>query len=802
MRELLLDAATWCLGTALGGSAILLAGCALMRVARQPAVRQRVGEWAVLAALAVAALRLGPSWLTLPALRSAEPAALSVTALTESVNGGAAAEMADAEWVFVPVPTVDTAALEPAVQPQPPEPWDWRPWVATLTGVYLAVVAILTGRWLLGQWALRRLWRQARPARGRVRRLFAVMAGSVWPRPGLRLSGRLRVPVAFGLRKPAVVLPAAMSTTANADELRWVFAHELTHIRRHDPWSYWALGLAQAVYFYVPWFWWLKRQVRLCQEYVADAAAAGEQAGDYAAYLVSLAKMPPAPLGAAGLGNPSDLYRRVSMLLESSSRVQGHCPRRWSLLAAGALVPAAVLFSGLTLRADPPADKTSGTKDVFILRDESPTLHNVVFRLVDEQEDKKDEKKKDEKKSTEKTEKKGTIRIEIDLDGANPADIHKQIEAALEKIKKQFADSAKGTEKLEAAGKMKAELARKLEVDARQHAEEAKKQAEAARAMAEKIKKEVEEKVKAGQFGGGGAGFGGFGGQGGSGLGGGGFGGGGFAVARKIGSGRLGVSVDKPSAALADQLDLSKDQGLLITDVVKASAAAKAGLKANDILLQFAGKDVTSSTGEFTKLVASLKGDDKVDAVVLRKGKKERIKGIELPEAKKDDEKKEARDGVWEFKPGEGGKVIVHEVNPAIIDGKKIIVEGVKPGEGKAEFKIISPNIEVLTPKAGKVEAGSGSGAKGKSATTSVSVEVKDGELKATMKEGEATITVRGKVDGGKVAVREITIDEGSEKAGYKSIDDVPEKYRSKVKKLIANGEDSPVRFRFSHEAK
>ena len=44
----------------------LLAACGVMRLLKQPAARQRVGEWAVLAALLVAVLRLGPTWLPLP----------------------------------------------------------------------------------------------------------------------------------------------------------------------------------------------------------------------------------------------------------------------------------------------------------------------------------------------------------------------------------------------------------------------------------------------------------------------------------------------------------------------------------------------------------------------------------------------------------------------------------------------------------------------------------------------------------------------------------------------------------------
>ena len=162
-----------------------------------------------------------------------------------------------------------------------------------------------------------------------------------------------------------------MAKTADDTTLRWVFAHELTHLRRRDLWSYWALGVAQAVFFFVPWFWWLRRQVRLCQEYVADAAAAarGRAAPDeYAAFLVSLAKTPAAPIGAAGLGTSSDLFRRVSMLLQNSTRVQAACPRRWSLAAAGGLFGAAVLFSGLGLRAETPDDGAKEEKKQIVIR--------------------------------------------------------------------------------------------------------------------------------------------------------------------------------------------------------------------------------------------------------------------------------------------------------------------------------------------------------------------------------------------------------------------------------------------------
>src|SRR2546423_3993339 len=98
MRDILWQAAEWWVGTAVGGGLVLLAGCGLMRLARQPAARQRLGEWAVFAALVVAVLRLLPAWVPLPwspapaAAAAVDPAGPSPTAPPAAV------------WVAVPPP--------------------------------------------------------------------------------------------------------------------------------------------------------------------------------------------------------------------------------------------------------------------------------------------------------------------------------------------------------------------------------------------------------------------------------------------------------------------------------------------------------------------------------------------------------------------------------------------------------------------------------------------------------------------------------------------------------------------------
>src|SRR5438128_2318770 len=77
--------AGWLLHSALGGGMLLLLALPLMRACRQPARRQRLGESALLAALVLCILNLGPSWITLP-LPTTEPSLPLVTAREREVS--------------------------------------------------------------------------------------------------------------------------------------------------------------------------------------------------------------------------------------------------------------------------------------------------------------------------------------------------------------------------------------------------------------------------------------------------------------------------------------------------------------------------------------------------------------------------------------------------------------------------------------------------------------------------------------------------------------------------------------------
>jgi len=405
MNETSLRSGEWLPHIVVGGGLLLLLVHLLMRRTRQPARSQYLGEWGMAAALLLAGLSLGPSWLRVPLLRPQSPSGVerqpilhrdALASLRYPLAEEHAAcliradeeqdavldernEPQSAHWLEVSssgdgaVRALALPIAEPSLGAIGEVPsrsllltsaarWvedakDFLPWLGL---AYAVVAVVLLGRWLVGYLALWHLLRTAGPAPGTALRLFRRMTGRPH-RPRLLVSAQIRAPLSCGLFRPTVVIPPALCQPGREGTLRWVFAHELTHLQRHDAWSCLLFGLGQAVYFYLPWFWWLRRQVRLCQEYIADAAAVQEAdyPEDYAEFLLSLTSAPAVPLSATGvLGNSSDLFRRVTMLLQNSAHVERGCPRWWSLATAGVLLALAVVFRGWDCGHRPPHGPT------------------------------------------------------------------------------------------------------------------------------------------------------------------------------------------------------------------------------------------------------------------------------------------------------------------------------------------------------------------------------------------------------------------------------------------------------------
>src|SRR5262249_46668569 len=142
------------------------------------------------------------------------------------------------------------------------------------------------------------------------------------------------------------------------------------------------------------------------------------------------------PVEATGVvGNSSDLFRRVTMLLQDPLQVERRCPRWWSVGAAAGLLSLAVLAAGVgvTAVAAPADDK------------------EVVVVVPDPSGEVKADTKKEKGKKGEQGNKFEAFDFDFDLDGvlANLADdetrekVRAELRKAMEQVRKATAELAK-----------------------------------------------------------------------------------------------------------------------------------------------------------------------------------------------------------------------------------------------------------------------------------------------------------------------------------------------------------------------
>lgn len=210
--------------------------------------------------------------------------------------------------------------------------------------------------WLaLGAIASARLAWRAGDAPEAIEAILGRVAGEGHRRPRLLLSTKVRHPMAVGLFRPAIVLPARFAEEEPLGRIEAALAHEWAHIRNGDL-RLLAMGrLLLPLLFAHPLYVALRRRIRADQEALADAkAAANEGRIAYAEALVDWSrarsrKGHDAILPSLGLGGrASALARRIALLLDHDFHVEPSCPRPWRLgirLASLAIVSALALAS-------------------------------------------------------------------------------------------------------------------------------------------------------------------------------------------------------------------------------------------------------------------------------------------------------------------------------------------------------------------------------------------------------------------------------------------------------------------------
>jgi beta-lactamase regulating signal transducer with metallopeptidase domain len=175
-----------------------------------------------------------------------------------------------------------------AASGQPRRPF---PWLAASAAIYFAVAIFMLMRLALGVVLGRRLERESQliedvHALGRLE-FFSRAAGLRASPPRLAESELLSVPVTFGVRHPAILLPAGWRDW-EAAELDAVLAHEISHVVRRDALAERLSLLHRAMFWFSPLSWWLARHLAdLAEEASDDAAlAAGADRTRYAETLL------------------------------------------------------------------------------------------------------------------------------------------------------------------------------------------------------------------------------------------------------------------------------------------------------------------------------------------------------------------------------------------------------------------------------------------------------------------------------------------------------------------------------------
>jgi len=284
-----------------------------------------------------------------------EPAAVP------AIEPTAPAELIEIAPAFSPETTAINESIETATAP-------W-PWIEIGVGLYLAVVI---GLLLHLAWGALRLWQFRR----RLVWISLPAEEQAWLNqrlgccPPLAVHNAISSPLAFGLVRPAVVVPVDFFERFSLIERRVMLAHEVAHVAGSDPlWRLLAEVVSRLLWFH-PAVWIARGHLVTATEQAADEASLLVEDGPdvLAQCLVDLGRrlQPGHGLGWLGIaaGFRSALGRRVERLLDLDAR-DYQPPAAWRrplLVLASTMAVLAVIFGTTWARSSTPLN--SGEKSM------------------------------------------------------------------------------------------------------------------------------------------------------------------------------------------------------------------------------------------------------------------------------------------------------------------------------------------------------------------------------------------------------------------------------------------------------
>jgi len=151
-------------------------------------------------------------------------------------------------------------------------------------------------------------------------------------------------PALFGFVRPRLLLPVGLRRSFSHEELRYVFLHELGHVKRHDILVGWLMTALQIVHWFNPLVWLAFYRMRVDRELACDALALSyaraEENQPYGLTIIKLlesfGRSAWAPSLAGTVENKNQMKERISMIAKFEKTNRG-------------LALALVLFAGLGL---------------------------------------------------------------------------------------------------------------------------------------------------------------------------------------------------------------------------------------------------------------------------------------------------------------------------------------------------------------------------------------------------------------------------------------------------------------------
>ncbi len=248
--------------------------------------------------------------------------------------------------------------------------------------IWLAGVLFFFGRLILGNvWFARRLRGRAPLEDRRVLRIFERCAEEMGVGKGLAIveTPDVQGPALFAVFRMRLLLPPGMVDGLSDEELRYVFLHELAHIRRRDVAVNWFVAILQALHWFNPVLWLGFRRMRIDRELACDALALsrvrnGEDTG-YGRTILKVLQGFSRPAAASGLVGILEGRSGIRMRIHSIARFRKS--RGWPVLAG-------TLFGLLAVVAltDRPTGSVEAATPAPVSGDEEAFLHLRVVNAT------------------------------------------------------------------------------------------------------------------------------------------------------------------------------------------------------------------------------------------------------------------------------------------------------------------------------------------------------------------------------------------------------------------------------------